>query len=195
MEVLIESLDRSFNCNFDQDIICNDVPSVSYEPWIEELQSMNIQMFDMENHSGPIDVLVGADVAGRLFTGIQFNDLITSLDNEAKILPLFKESPHNLAEGKFNLRGWKYTGDDDPEQVTSVLGLIWNRKEDEMKINLDWIETFKLEIESKRVILSVTHRVFNPNGFLCPVFLIPKLMLQKMWKDNIPWDKEVEDNL
>ncbi|GFQ92289.1 integrase catalytic domain-containing protein [Trichonephila clavata] len=52
----------------------------------------------------------------------------------------------SLAEGKFNLRGWKYTGDDDPEQVTSVLGLIWNRKEDALKINLDRIETYRLEI-------------------------------------------------
>ncbi|GBM28858.1 hypothetical protein AVEN_43576-1 [Araneus ventricosus] len=30
---------------FDQDIICNDVPTVSYGPWIDELKSMNIQMF------------------------------------------------------------------------------------------------------------------------------------------------------
>ncbi|GFQ71119.1 integrase catalytic domain-containing protein [Trichonephila clavata] len=57
------------------------------------------------------------------------DDLITSLDNEAEILPFIEESHHILAEGKFNLRGWKYTGDDDPEQVTSFLGLIWNRKE------------------------------------------------------------------
>ncbi|GFQ80405.1 integrase catalytic domain-containing protein [Trichonephila clavata] len=114
------------------------------------------------------------------------DDLIKSLDNEAE---------HTFSEVKFNLRGWKYTGDDYPEQVTSVLGLIWNRKEDELKINSDWIETYKLEIVSKRMILSIIHRVFNPIGFLCHVLIMPKLMLQKMWKDNIPWYKEVEDNL
>ncbi|GFU25975.1 integrase catalytic domain-containing protein [Trichonephila clavipes] len=72
LKIELGSLDESFNCNFDivdQDIICNDVPSVSYGPWIEELRSMIIQMFDIENNSGPIDILVGADVAGRLFTG------------------------------------------------------------------------------------------------------------------------------
>ncbi|GFT51016.1 integrase catalytic domain-containing protein [Nephila pilipes] len=71
-KIELGSLDGSFNCNFDavdQDIICNDVPSVSYEPWIEECQSMNIQVFNIENNSGPIDILVGEDVAGRLFTG------------------------------------------------------------------------------------------------------------------------------
>ncbi|GBM89880.1 hypothetical protein AVEN_111828-1 [Araneus ventricosus] len=129
-----------------------------------------------------------------LLRSFYVDDLITSLDNEAEILPFIEESHHILAEGKFNLRGWKYTGD-DPEQVTSVLELIWNRREDELKINLDWLETYELEIVSKRVILSVIHRIFDPVGFLCPVLLMTKLMLQKMWKDNIPWDREVEDNM
>ncbi|GBN68725.1 hypothetical protein AVEN_67969-1 [Araneus ventricosus] len=64
-KIELGSLDGNFNCNFDvvdQDIICNDVP------WIDELKSMNIQMFDIEDNLGPIDVLIGADVAGRLFT-------------------------------------------------------------------------------------------------------------------------------
>ncbi|GBM03703.1 hypothetical protein AVEN_134929-1 [Araneus ventricosus] len=71
-KIELGSLDGNFNCNFyvvDQDIICNDVPSVSYGPWIHELKSMNIQMFDIEDNLGPTDVLIGADVAGRLFTG------------------------------------------------------------------------------------------------------------------------------
>ena len=67
----LESLDVSFYCNFhvvDQDVICNDIPSVSYEPLIEKLQSMKVEMFGIENNSGPIDILVGSDVAIRLFT-------------------------------------------------------------------------------------------------------------------------------
>ncbi|GBO42975.1 hypothetical protein AVEN_98633-1 [Araneus ventricosus] len=66
------NLDGNFNCNFDvvdEDIICNDVPSISFGPWIDELKSKNVQMFDIEDNLGPIDVLIGADVAGRLFAG------------------------------------------------------------------------------------------------------------------------------
>ncbi|GFX61625.1 integrase catalytic domain-containing protein [Trichonephila clavipes] len=39
-KIELGSFDGSFNCNFDvvdQDIICNDVPPVSYRPWFEEL--------------------------------------------------------------------------------------------------------------------------------------------------------------
>ncbi|GBM88325.1 hypothetical protein AVEN_198153-1 [Araneus ventricosus] len=100
-----------------------------------------------------------------------------------------------MSEGKFYLRRWKHTGDDDPEQATSVLGLIWNRREDELKINLDWLESYELEIVSKRFILSVTHRILDHVGFLCTVLLMPMIMLQKIWKDNIPWEREVEHNM
>ncbi|GBO24401.1 hypothetical protein AVEN_183001-1 [Araneus ventricosus] len=71
-KIELGSLDGNFNCNFDvvdKDIICNDVPSVSYGPWNDELKSMNIQIFDIEDNLGPIDVLIGAYVAGRPFTG------------------------------------------------------------------------------------------------------------------------------
>ncbi|GBM42392.1 hypothetical protein AVEN_130271-1 [Araneus ventricosus] len=91
-----------------------------------------------------------------LLRNFYVHDLIISLNNESEILPFIEECHHILAEGKFNLRGWKYTGDDDTELVTSVLGLIWNRREDKLKINLDWIEAYEFEIVSKRVILSVT---------------------------------------
>ncbi|GBM13283.1 hypothetical protein AVEN_226271-1 [Araneus ventricosus] len=67
-KIELGSLDGNFNSNFDvvdHDIICNDVPSVSNGQWIDELKSMNIQMFDIEDNLGPIDVLIGADVAGR----------------------------------------------------------------------------------------------------------------------------------
>ncbi|GFV50164.1 uncharacterized protein TNCV_87971 [Trichonephila clavipes] len=87
-KIELGSLDGSFNCNFgvvDQDIICNDVPSVSYRPWIKELQSMNIQMFDIKNNSGPIDILVGADVAGRLFTGKSSIEWISSHGNLSRM--------------------------------------------------------------------------------------------------------------
>ncbi|GBO03320.1 hypothetical protein AVEN_42487-1 [Araneus ventricosus] len=50
-KIELGSLDGNFNCNFDvvdKDIICNDVPSVSYGPWNDELKSMNIQIFDIE---------------------------------------------------------------------------------------------------------------------------------------------------
>ncbi|XP_035234176.1 uncharacterized protein LOC118206007 [Stegodyphus dumicola] len=62
-------------------------------------------------------------------------------------------------------------------------------------INLDWLDSYKFETLTKRIILSVTRKVFDPVDLLCLVLLIPKLLLQWMWKENIPWDSEVNANI
>ncbi|XP_035210940.1 uncharacterized protein LOC118185223 [Stegodyphus dumicola] len=70
-KIKLKSLHDNFNCTFDiyeQDTICDAVPSALNGPWIKELRSMNIPFYDTEDSSGPIDLLIGADVAGRLFT-------------------------------------------------------------------------------------------------------------------------------
>ncbi|XP_035226052.1 uncharacterized protein LOC118198471 [Stegodyphus dumicola] len=69
--IKLKSLDDNFTCTFDiyaQDTICHVVPSALNGSWIKELQSMNIPFYDTEDSSGPVDLLIGADVAGRLFT-------------------------------------------------------------------------------------------------------------------------------
>ncbi|XP_050300164.1 uncharacterized protein LOC126738773 [Anthonomus grandis grandis] len=46
---------------------------------------------------------------------------------------------------------------------------------------------------TKRMILSVAQQVFDPIGFLCPTILVPKIMLQKLWKENLTWDQLVDE--
>lgn len=62
----------SYTCNFevlDQLVICNDIPSVFYGPWSKELNKEGIEISDKDETSAPIELLIGADVAGRLYTG------------------------------------------------------------------------------------------------------------------------------
>ncbi|GBM85859.1 hypothetical protein AVEN_192597-1 [Araneus ventricosus] len=49
-------------------------------------------------------------------------------------------------------------------------------------------------ILSKREISAITHKVFDPLGIACPVTLIPKLLLQRLWKLKLSWDQEVDSN-
>ncbi|XP_035226364.1 uncharacterized protein LOC118198720 [Stegodyphus dumicola] len=70
-KIKLKSIDDNFTCTFDiyeQDTICDAVPSALNGTWIKDLRSMNIPFYDTEDSSGPIDLLIGADVAGRLFT-------------------------------------------------------------------------------------------------------------------------------
>ncbi|BET01447.1 Retrotransposon protein [Nesidiocoris tenuis] len=68
--IRLEDVWGQLACNFevlDSEAICHSVPSVPKGPWLAELEKREIMISDVRD--GPIDILIGADVAGKLFTG------------------------------------------------------------------------------------------------------------------------------
>ncbi|GFT03169.1 uncharacterized protein NPIL_614031 [Nephila pilipes] len=98
-----------------------------------------------------------------------------------------------MSEGCFNLKGWesnvecKYTSRNFGD--TSVLGVIWNLDENTLKCKID------LEILScgtkvnKRLIMSTVQKLYDPIGVLTPASLLPKLIIQDLWKSHFSWDE------
>ncbi|GBN14931.1 Mariner Mos1 transposase [Araneus ventricosus] len=72
--------------------------------------------------------------------------------------------------------------------------MVWERCSDYLCLNATNITYDLPGILSKREILATTHKVFDPLGIACPVTLIPKLLLQRLWKLKLPWDQEVDSN-
>lgn len=95
-----------------------------------------------------------------------------------------------MAEGKFDLRGWETAQctekvnipESDCIDPINVLGIMWDYQNDLLFVNLDWIKDFDSTMITERQILSISHKVFDPVGFVCPVMLYPKLILQDMWR-------------
>jgi len=52
-----------------QNIICQNVPSVSKGPWLQELRRESIRLTDVNHANEPVVLLIGADIAGKLLTG------------------------------------------------------------------------------------------------------------------------------
>ena len=68
--IRLANFDNSYACNFealDQPIICKNISCIKEGPWLPEIQQLGIQITD--KIEGPIEVLIGADVAGKLLTG------------------------------------------------------------------------------------------------------------------------------
>ncbi|KAF2889908.1 hypothetical protein ILUMI_16265, partial [Ignelater luminosus] len=59
-----------------------------------------------------------------------------------------EESKILMTECGFNLLGWEYTYCEEPHQLTSVLGLIWDRKEDTIN-TLEWDTEVPQKVEQE----------------------------------------------
>uniref|UniRef100_A0AAR5PHN1 Integrase zinc-binding domain-containing protein n=1 Tax=Dendroctonus ponderosae TaxID=77166 RepID=A0AAR5PHN1_DENPD len=105
-----------------------------------------------------------------------------------------------MKQGLFDLRGWERPGGinfGDFEETCPVLGLNWYPKGDYFTLNYSFLKDVTLEMNAvtKRQILALAQKVFDSIGFVSPTTLIPKLMLQQLWKDNLSWDQPVTEDL
>lgn len=72
--VRLGNVDSDFACNFevlDQDMICGKISKIPKGDWYGELKRMNIKLTDYCDSDAPIELLIGADVAGKLSTGLR----------------------------------------------------------------------------------------------------------------------------
>ncbi|GIY02612.1 hypothetical protein CDAR_620141 [Caerostris darwini] len=102
-----------------------------------------------------------------------------------------------MKEGMFDLRGWESSAISASSESTRspVLGLIWDKNLDTLEIDSESLEFDEREKITKRKILSLVSRVFDPIGFLAPVMIQPKILLQATWKTKESWDDEVNNEI
>ncbi|GFT51222.1 integrase catalytic domain-containing protein [Trichonephila clavipes] len=104
-----------------------------------------------------------------------------------------------MSEGCFNLRIFESNvaskSVDKHSGETFILGIIWDLDNDVLKCctNFDSL-TCEVKI-TKRLVLSTVPKVFDPIGMLVPSTLLPKLLLQEIWKMKKAWDQELPQNI
>ncbi|XP_063544363.1 uncharacterized protein LOC134752623 [Cydia strobilella] len=137
------------------------------------------------------------------------DDYVSSVDNVDTAEKIYKEMTAMFKSGGFNLVKWISNDtqlmsrvpsaqksplavkfDDDPNADTKIVGMQWQPTNDQFhfKTNIDFPETC-----TKRSILSVTARLFDPLGLISPVVAYMKLLIQECFKLQLDWDDEVPD--
>ncbi|XP_065361988.1 uncharacterized protein LOC135955564 [Calliphora vicina] len=133
------------------------------------------------------------------------DDLLSGADNFEELEKLRFEVTEILKSCGFDLAKWfsnhpSYTDglsemnlDFDDWDVRRALGLIWSTGRD--------LFTFKLEDNfghlptTKRNILSISSRLFDPLGLLSPIIIRAKILLQELWKRKLDWDESVPQSV
>ena len=71
-----------------------------------------------------------------------------------------------------------------------VLGVRWNVSLDQLVFSLEaMLEATTTAEPTKRVMISLIGRIYDPLGFLSPVTVRFKLLMQELCKNKLGWDK------
>ena len=80
----------------------------------------------------------------------------------------------------------------DEEYQVKTLGIRWNPVPDIFTFTVSLPPTGEL---TKRALVSDTAKLFDPIGWLTPVIISFKILIQHVWTCGIDWDSELPENL
>ncbi|XP_063377545.1 uncharacterized protein LOC134664729 [Cydia fagiglandana] len=137
------------------------------------------------------------------------DDLMTGHEDKSEIKKLCQDINCLLKAGGFEMQKWSSNSEELLEflrngrtceesenkieikldKVIKILGLTWDRKEDVFKITVN-LPNSRIPT-TKRQIISEVASLFDPFGWLAPVIITAKVMIQRLWLYNLSWDDEL----
>jgi hypothetical protein len=131
------------------------------------------------------------------------DDLITGADTVDAAVKMRDQITTLLASSGFELRKFTSNHPDilpltDQENVnqtialdmqnSKTLGVLWNARTDQITFSVDMKGSNQT---TKRGVLSMIARLFDPLGLVSPVTITAKITLQEIWKLKINWDESL----
>ncbi|XP_071642767.1 uncharacterized protein [Temnothorax longispinosus] len=135
---------------------------------------MVLKRFYMDNFAG------GAN--NKEEAKIVRDEIMNLLHESGFILRMWASNDQNVLSDMATSSISNYMLELDKDGTTKTLGVKWNPTEDvfQYEINVDSSRGY-----TKRTMLSAIASIFDPLGFLAPVVITAKIMIQKLWKLKI----------
>ena len=143
-----------------------------------------------------------SEVTHELLENLYMDDWLSGCDEEEIAFKMFAEAQTIMLEAGMKLAKWASNNKDlsdhfKGELATAVshkvLGLEWS-----MNTDLFTFSGFPVNTDTcmtKRVVLSLISRLFDPMGFLTPFVIRAKILFQTIWQQGLQWDQLLPKDL
>ena len=146
-------------------------------------------------HLSKFDTPVALDMRENVYV----DNVLSGCNTEDELLVYYTQSRDIMSQAKFNLRSWS-TNSHQLKQVTmedktsdssttvGLLGLRWNTSTDILSLatrQFPPVNTFV----TKRDVLQASSQIFYPLGWVTPVTIKAKILLQEIWQTKLTWDE------
>ncbi|XP_054285929.1 uncharacterized protein LOC129002275 [Macrosteles quadrilineatus] len=140
------------------------------------------------------------------------DDIIAGADTVEDVLELQSQIISLLSRGGFELRKWSSNAKEllqalpqehlelpvflehAKEPLFSILGLQWSPVSDCFTFNIHFSDAAN-ETPTKRRVLSLVAKIYDPCGFLAPCTMQAKCFIQLLWTTGLNWDEELSSDL
>ncbi|XP_055843101.1 uncharacterized protein LOC129909944 [Episyrphus balteatus] len=136
------------------------------------------------------------------------DDCATGADSDFEAIKLSKEIDFILKSAGFELRKWSSNSRALIENMNnegqnsivfqeddkaSILGLKWLLDRDQFTFVVK--TPISEDIMTKRKVVSYVAQLYDPNGFLSPVTILGKILIQDIWRGKKDWDQELSEDI
>ncbi|XP_045541861.1 uncharacterized protein LOC123723324 [Papilio machaon] len=119
------------------------------------------------------------DLSKRMSEDIYVDNLVTGAESVAEAYNLYKTAREVFKGLSMNIREWNSNSHEFLMRVPKE-GIEWNTQEDVLKLKPNF-EMAK-NLETKGGVLKTTASIYDPCGFVAPMILPAKRLLQDLWK-------------
>ena len=150
---------------------------------------------------------VASPVAEDMKQNMYVDNILSGCNTEDELQVYYKQSRELMSQANFNLRSWSSnsrclrtitardkTGDSNP--TIGLLGLRWNTTTDTLSLTPRLLSPANTFV-TKRDALQTSSQIFDPLGFVTPVSVRAKILLQEIWQTKFTWgeplSKEITD--
>ena len=145
------------------------------------------------------------DFVDKFLKSLHVDDLSSGGDTINDVYTFFMRSKSALTKACFNLRKFESNSTEldnlvkperpGTEDDTKILGLTWNKLNDQFIFSFQHLLPLAVDIPTKRELIRFLASIYDPLGLLNPYIVKLKILFQEVCVNKVPWDTKLYGEL